>query len=142
MSNGRTKAIARQFFKFGIVGAAGFLVDSAFLYLGIYAFGLSRIAAGFFSFPFAVTATWVGNRFFTFREVEHLPPAQQLLRFAAVCAVGLIFNRGTYSFMVSHVPLAYDYPIIALLGGTAAGMFFNFLVARRLVFRVGGREQI
>lgn len=127
--------IVRQFFKFGIVGFIGFLVDTAFLYIGIHALGLDRIPAGFFAFPFAVTVTWIGNRLFTFRELDHEPMAKQWAKFASVCAVGIVFNRGTYSLMVSTIPLVYTYPVLGLLGGTAAGMFFNFFASKKLVFK-------
>jgi putative flippase GtrA len=125
---------ARQFFKFGIVGVVGFVVDTALLYFGIYALGLGRIAAGMFSFPFSVTTTWVGNRHFTFRDAAPMPWAKQLAKFAIVCAIGIVFNRGTYGLMVSTIPFVYEYPVIGLLGGTAAGMFFNFYAARKHVF--------
>ncbi|MDD5585390.1 MAG: GtrA family protein [Alphaproteobacteria bacterium] len=136
------RALIIQFIKFGIVGVVGFAVDTAFLYLGIHALGLGRVAAGMFSFPFAVTVTWIGNRLFTFREIEHEPMAKQWAKFAVVCAVGIVFNRGTYSVLVSTIPFVYDYPVIGLLAGTAAGMFFNFFASKRLVFRgsgIGGR---
>lgn len=126
---------ARQFLKFGIVGVGGFVVDTAFLYLGIGALGLGRVAAGFFAFPFAVTFTWIGNRFFTFREIDHEPMAKQWAKFFTVCAVGIVFNRGTYTLMVSTLPVVYDYPVIGLVGGTAAGMFFNFFASKKLVFK-------
>ena len=129
------RAIIVQFLKFGMVGVAGFIVDTFFLYIGIDGLGLGRVAAGFFSFPFAVTVTWAGNRLFTFRGAQHEPMAKQWSKFAAVCVVGIVFNRGTYSLLVSTIPLVYDYPVIGLLGGTAAGMFFNFFASRRLVFR-------
>jgi putative flippase GtrA len=124
-----------QFLKFGIVGVIGFVVDVAFLYLGIYGFGFGRIAAGFFSFFFAVTVTWIGNRLFTFRDAKHESMAKQWTKFAAVCLVGIVFNRGTYSLLVSTIPLIYDYPVIGLLAGTGVAMFFNFFASRRLVFR-------
>lgn len=131
----RFKPVFFQFLKFGTVGAAGFAIDTAFLYLGIHLLDLSRIAAGFFAFPFAVTFTWIGNRLYTFRHVEHEPPAKQWGKFASVCLVGLVFNRGTYVAMVSLLPLVHDYPVLGLLGGTAAGMFFNFFAAKKVVFR-------
>ncbi|MDR3449104.1 MAG: GtrA family protein [Alphaproteobacteria bacterium] len=127
-------ATARQFFKFGMIGFAGFIVDTAMLYFAIDILGFSRIGAGLFSFPFAVTATWIGNRLFTFRDAAPMAPAKQLAKFAAVCAVGLIFNRGTYSIVVSTVPFAYAHPVVALLAGTSVSMFFNFFAARRHVF--------
>ena len=126
--------IALQFFKFGVVGGVGFVVDGAMLYIGIGALGLGRVEAGFFSFPFAVTATWIGNRRFTFSDAPPMPAARQLAKFAAVCAVGLVFNRGTYSLLVSTIPFVYDYPIIGLLAGTGVSMFFNFFASRKHVF--------
>lgn len=127
--------VMRQFMKFGLVGLGGFVVDTAFLYIGIHALDLGRVAAGFFAFPFAVTFTWIGNRLFTFGHMEHEPMAKQWAKFASVCAVGIIFNRGTYTAMVSTLPFVYDYPVIGLLGGTAAGMFFNFFASKKLVFK-------
>jgi putative flippase GtrA len=145
--------IVRQFFKFGIVGLVGFIVDWGMLHFaldilmlnktvdaaanarGIHVNGIGLMAAGLFSFPFAVTVTWIGNRLFTFRHAGHDPAAKQLAKFAAVCAVGLVFNRGTYSLLVHFAPLASHYPVLGLLGGTCAGMFFNFFAARRHVFK-------
>jgi len=124
-----------QFFKFGIVGAFGFIVDWVMLHVGIDGLHLNRYWAALFSFPFAVTFTWIGNRVFTFRNAKREKAAQQLAKFVTVCAIGLVFNRGTYSLLVSTLPLAYTYPVIGLLAGTAAGMFFNFFVSKKLVFR-------
>jgi putative flippase GtrA len=127
---------ARQFFKFAMVGFVGFVVDAAMLYFGVYVLGLSRIAGGLFSFPFAVTTTWIGNRLFTFRDAAPMPAAKQLAKFVAVCAIGLVFNRGTYTLLVSTVPLVYAHPVLGILGGTGVSMFFNFFAARRHVFGI------
>jgi len=124
-----------QFLKFGIVGGFGFLVDTAFVYGAIYLLGMERVAAGFFAFPFAVTFTWIGNRLFTFNDIEHEPLAKQWSKFALVCAVGIVFNRGTYSLLVSTIPLVYDNPVLGLLAGTGVAMFFNFFASRKLVFK-------
>jgi putative flippase GtrA len=128
--------LAREFAKFGIVGFIGFLVDALFLQVGLHVVHLGKVAAGYFSFPFAVTVTWLGNRLFTFRHVEHEPMAKQLGKFVVVCSVGLIFNRGTYSLCVLFVPLINAYPVLGLVAGTAAGMFFNFFASKKVVFVV------
>lgn len=129
------RAVIVQFCKFGIVGALGFALDSALTYGGIYGLGLGRVTAGLGSFPITVTFTWFGNRIFTFRRAPRERMGAQWMRFFVTCAVGLVFNRGTYSFLVTSVPFIYDYPVFGLLAGTAAGMFFNFFMARKLVFR-------
>ncbi len=125
----------RQFIKFGLIGVAGFVVDTLFLYIGIDALGLGRVAAGFFAFPFAVTFTWIGNRLFTFNDIEHEPMSKQWAKFASVCTVGIVFNRGTYTLLVKTVPFIHAYPFIGLFAGSLAGMFFNFFAAKRVVFK-------
>jgi len=127
---------SRQFFKFGIVGVIGFAVDTAMLYFGIHLLDLTRVEAGLFSFPFAVSSTWIGNRIYTFRDAPPMPAVKQLAKFSFVCAIGLVFNRGTYTLLVSTIPVVFDYPVLGLLAGTVAGMFFNFFASRKHVFGV------
>jgi len=128
------KPLLIQFLKFGTVGALGFIVDTGFLYFGIDVLHLRRIAAGLFSFPFAVTFTWFGNRNFTFPHARRERKTRQWAKFFVVCAVGLVFNRGTYSLLVSNSGLFYKYPVLGLAAGTLVAMFFNFFAAKQLVF--------
>lgn len=123
-----------QFIKFGTVGLVGFVFDTALVYFFIFLLDLTRVGAGLLAYPFTVSLTWIGNRLFTFKDSDHEPMAKQWSKFALVCAVGIIFNRGTYSLMVSTIPFVYEYPVLGLLGGTAAGMFFNFFASRKIVF--------
>jgi putative flippase GtrA len=126
--------LIRQFSKFAVIGLLGFAVDSTFLYFGIHALDLTHVEAGFFSFPFAVTFTWIGNRIFTFRHAKHLPAAEQLTKFVIVCLIGLFFNRGTYALLDTYVPFIHTNWIIGLVAGTAVSMFFNFFASRKHVF--------
>ncbi|MDP9128695.1 MAG: GtrA family protein [Pseudomonadota bacterium] len=129
------RALFIQFFKFGLIGVIGFLVDYGMLHFGLDVLGLGRYGSAIFSFPFAVTATWIGNRVFTFKGLSSQPAHHEWARFLAVCAGGFVLNRGAYALLIANVPLAYAYPVLGLVAGTAAGMFFNFFVARRFVFR-------
>lgn len=124
-----------QFIRFCMIGVIGFLVDFVMLTVGIELLGLGRYLAAYFSFPFAVLATWLGNRLFTFRGASRHSRREEFLRFASVCLVGLIVNRGTYSLVITTVPLAYTHPTLGLIAGTGAGLFFNFFLAKKLVFR-------
>lgn len=133
-----------QFSKFAIIGGIGFIFDYALVHLAILVLGMKPVYAGLFSFPFVVTFTWAGNRFFTFHDAAHEAFGKQLVKFATVCAIGLVFNRGAYSLVVSFLPITYtnplgipllDIPTIGLIAGTATGMFFNFFAAKKLVFR-------
>ena len=46
-----------------------------------------------------------------------------------------MLNRGTYAILVTYLPLAADQPVFAVAAGAVAGMFVNFGLSRRLVFR-------
>lgn len=124
-----------QFIKFGIVGFGGFFIDLGFFHLGLDVLGFGHYWSALFSFPFAVTATWLGNRSFTFRGKSTRKPHHEWAQFALVCAVGLVLNRGTFMLLTATVPLVYAYPVLGLIAGTGVGMFFNFFAAKRVVFR-------
>jgi putative flippase GtrA len=124
-----------QFVKFGIVGVLGFGVDLSLFHLALDVFGFGHYGSALFAFPFTATFTWFGNRLFTFRGRRELGARAQWTRFLTVCAAGLVLNRGTFSLLTATVPLVYAWPVLGLLAGTGAGMFFNFFMVRRLVFR-------
>jgi putative flippase GtrA len=48
---------------------------------------------------------------------------------------GFVLNRGTYAILVTVWPLAARQPVLATAAGAVAGMFVNFSLSRRLVFR-------
>src|SRR5579872_1255621 len=54
-----------QFLMFGVVGAAGFIVDTGIVYALRYQLGL--YGAGAVSYCAAATVTWLLNRVWTFR---------------------------------------------------------------------------
>ena len=126
-------AVVEQFLRFGVVGAVGFAVDTATVYglrgaLGLY-------GAGVVAYLTAATCNWLLNRIWTFRGQGSGPAHRQWMKFLLANLVGFILNRGTYALVVTLVPLAAAQPVIAIAAGTAAGMFVNFGLSRRLVFR-------
>ncbi|MBN8873110.1 MAG: GtrA family protein [Rhodospirillales bacterium] len=122
-----------QFTQFGTVGLAGLVVDTATVYalrgpLGLYGAGLAAYAT-------AATTTWLLNRIWTFRGQGSGPAHHQWARFVAANLVGFVLNRGAYVLCVAFIPLAARQPVIATSAGAIAGMFVNFSLSRRLVFR-------
>jgi putative flippase GtrA len=57
-----------RFIRFGLVGAAGFVVNEAALWVMLVVLHLDRYTAQIPAFFVAVTFTWWGNRVLTFRE--------------------------------------------------------------------------
>jgi putative flippase GtrA len=72
---------------------------------------------------------------FTFRGKSQGSIRAQWAKFFTVSACGLVLNRGTFCLLTATIPLVYTYPVLGLLAGTGAGMFFNFFFAKKLVFR-------
>ena len=126
-------AVLMEFVRFGVVGLIGFAFDTAVVYgtrswLGIY-------GAGVLAYLVAATVNWALNRIFTFRGRGNGPMHRQWAMFLLTNLVGFALNRGTFAVLVTFLPIAAAQPVIAILAGTIAGMFVNFGLSRRLVFR-------
>jgi putative flippase GtrA len=122
-----------QFLRFGTVGVAGFVVDTATVYatkgtLGLY-------GAGTVAYLTAATATWLFNRLWTFRGLGSGPAHRQWLTFLATNLLGFTLNRGTYFVLVTVSVTCAAQPVWAVAAGAIAGMFVNFHLSRSVVFR-------
>jgi putative flippase GtrA len=123
------------FVRFGLVGAAGFVVNEAALWIALHLLQLGKDAGWFFAFVPAVTFTWWGNRTFTFHEHASTGAAavlQEWLRFIVTNSFGALVNFVVYELLIRF---AAANPLLALACGVLAGMVFNFVLSKRLVFR-------
>jgi len=130
----RLGRLAVQFGKFGMVGVVGLLVDTAVLYLGLWA-GLEFFAARIPSFFAAATTTWALNRAFTFRHADHAPLHRQWAAFVAANALGGAVNYAVSVALEASVLVVETHPVLAVAAGSLAGMVFNFAASKRLVFK-------
>ena len=124
-------ALLRQFMAFGTVGTIGFLINTAAVYatrgvLGLY-------GAGVVAYVLAATGTL--NRVWTFRGRGTQPILRQWSLFLFASLGGFIPNWVTYAVLVTVSPLCAEHPILAVAAGAVAGMFVNFALSRRVVFR-------
>jgi putative flippase GtrA len=127
-------ALATQFAKFGVVGGLGLVWDTLTVY-GLRPF-IGLTSATLVAYFVAATLNWLLNRFWTFRGAgcrHHL--VMQWLRFLAANGPGFALNRGTVLVLLWSIPLCRQHPVMALAAGSVAGMFANFTLSRRLVFR-------
>ena len=132
-SEARVRLLA-QFLMFGMVGLAGFAVDTASVYALRDSVGL--YVAGVLAYFSAATCTWLCNRLWTFRHIQMSDPWHvQWRRFLAANLGGFIINRGVYALLVTFVAAAARDPVIATFAGAVAGMTLNFNLSRKMVFR-------
>jgi putative flippase GtrA len=122
-----------RFLKFGVVGTLGFVWDTVTVYAAAPWIGL--YAAGLVAYLVASTLNWLLNRLWTFRNHEHGRAYRQWALFVLSGAGGFVLNRGTFFALVATVPLCRGYPVLAVAAGSLAGMFVNFAMASRVVFR-------
>ena len=130
-----------QFLRFGLVGTAGFVMDSAVL-LAMLALGVGPYAGRVASYLAAASLTFALNRAWTFRSAAQAPVARQWGQFVALNLLGFAANYGTYAAALAASPLVAAHPVLGVAAGSIAGMFINFALSRRFVFRpVASSEQ-
>lgn len=127
-------ALAQEFLRFGVVGGIGFVVDTTVLY-GMLALGAGLYLGRAVSYLAAASTTWALNRAWTFRGRGGGPVHRQWALFVVVNLGGFVLNYGTYAALVTFVPVVAAHPVLGVAAGSVAGMFSNFILSRRLVFR-------
>lgn len=126
------------FLRFAFVGALGFVVDLAVLWVGIELLGLGPYAARAVSFALTVTFTWALNRELTFGDRKAhgaAGMAREWARFVAANSIGLAVNYAVYAALVGWGTGWLASPYIAAGCGAVAGLVFNYAASTRMVFR-------
>jgi putative flippase GtrA len=123
-----------EFLRFALVGAAGFAVDAATLTLAL-AMGASVYTGRGFSYLSAATFTWAVNRSWTFPDSEEFF-LRQWMKFMLANAMGGLINYGVYVALIAGSPRVFAaHPVLAVAAGSIAGLFVNFTLSKRFVFR-------
>lgn len=135
------KALFHQFFHFGMVGAVGFIIDwSSTTFLKTF---MPLKVAVLFAYLIAASGTWFLNRVWTFRHIDHssVSVLQQWKRFLLANLPGFVINRGIVLLVLSYITITQHWPVIALMCGTACGMFVNFTLCKTCVFTSEEQEE-
>jgi putative flippase GtrA len=126
------------FLRFAIIGGLGVPVDAGVLYLMLNAVGSSYSEGRSVSWFCAVTFTWFGNRYFTFRSARARglgAMGREWAKFVAANAVGGLVNVGLSIALKNFAPSPFNNPYVALACGVLAGLAFNFMLSKKLVFK-------
>lgn len=128
-------ANAMHLLQFLIVGASGVVVNMLVLTL-LMAAGLPARAAIAGGIIVSVLTNFLLNRRFTFSYARDRNPWKQLAGFIGASAIGMAVNYGVSVSLLDRVlPEARGSVYLASLCGILAGMTFNFLGSRYVVFR-------
>ena len=123
-----------QFGRFLSVGGFGFLLDVA-VFQGLLWLGVEPVPARLVSAAMAVTLTWALNRRLVFRTSGVARRGSEYIRYVVVQAFGFSINLGVFFFLIAVNELAARIPVLAVVGGAASAIVFNYLGARYCVFR-------
>lgn len=133
-----------QLAKFGLVGGLNFLIDLGVLNLMI---ALTGITHGFFASMFkaaaflvAVISSFLWNKFWTFGVTSVENAGRQFLQFFIVTFVGFLINVGAFALLNDYIGPraaidARTWASVSAAGAAAAGLTWNFLGYRFLVFK-------
>jgi len=133
------RAVA-QFGRFMSVGGFGFLLDLG-VFQGLVWLGVEPIPARLVSASMAITLTWILNRHWVFYTSNLAGRGAEYVRYIVVQALGLSINLGVFLVLIDSSELAGRVPALALIGGAAAAIFFNYLGARYWAFRMATDRQ-
>jgi len=129
-----------SFAKFGLVGASGFLVDLGVFTLLNYLLSVPVEVTRGVAYWVAATWNWFFNRAFTFSEAEKVAHGAQWSKYLLMCLVSFFPNWGTFTALTRSSEFFAQYNQLALVAGVGAGMVFNFVGARFVIFKQGNSE--
>jgi membrane-associated phospholipid phosphatase/putative flippase GtrA len=125
-----------RFSRFGLVGASGFLVDTA-LYSVLHTTILQNLLlARAVSYWFTSTWNWYLNRRFTFGDSLPEERLIQLGKYLLMCLCSFAPSLGTFHLLTSNSVFFATHSQLALLGGVVVGALFNYFCSSILIFRV------
>lgn len=123
----------KQFFRFCLVGALGFVTDFGMLYLGVKVLEMGTLSARILSFIIAATVTWKANRHFTFVQQGH-GSLREWLQYLLLTSIGGGINVIVYQIWLSLTDHGTLNLFLAVAAGSATAMLFNFAISKRVVF--------
>lgn len=129
----------RRFPRFFASGAMGFCIDAGLLLI-LDGMGYGPYWSRAVSFPTALFATWIANRYWTFAEARSSKRAIEFTKYAGVVSLGATINLGVYSFLLITIEELRGFLVIPLAIGAIAGLVINYSGSHFLVFKESTTE--
>ena len=129
------KAGLRRFMLFGIAGTLGFVVDAGITLLLLRIVGMNYYVSRLIAFLCAVVTTYHFNRRYTFADQIDASQSGIRRRYLVAMIGGFALNYGTYAALGLRFPFFHEFPVVAILAGSFAGLLVNYLSSKYWVFR-------
>lgn len=132
----RFAGLLRELAKFGVVGVTAAAIDIGTFNLLAFVLGLGPLTSKTLSMCVAVTAGFLGNRFWTFRHRDRSGLAREYFLFFVFNGIGLLIQLLCLGFTV--YTLGLDGPLASNISANVVGLSlataFRFWSYKRFVF--------
>ena len=128
----------RRVGKFSAVGTVAFIIDiGVFNLLRLDPVGMGPLWAKVLSVTAATTVSWIGSRYWTFRDGKSNTPVKEAVGFFAVNAVGLLIAVGClwFSHYVLGLTSTFADNVSGNIVGVLLGNVFRYLMYRHVLYR-------
>ena len=126
-----------HFLQFAAVGASGVVVNLGVLTV-LAAVGVPLQVALALAILVAMLSNFALNRRITFSYTRHRNPWKQLAGFIAGSSMGAAVNYLAALTLLKRFPALEAFPQLPALAGICAGLLFNYLFSRYIVFHKRG----
>ena len=124
-----------EFFKFGVVGVSGMVVDLLLVSLFKEEFSYDVRFCSILAFPFAVTSNYIFNCLWTFKGNQKINIVSYI-KFFLTNIIGLAMRVWCIHLVLMVIPrLGQKYYVTVTMMGILAAFFVNFLTSKFLVFQ-------
>jgi putative flippase GtrA len=118
--------------RFLVVGGVGFVMNYMLLTIIYHWLKFPALPSQAFSAEVVLLATFVGNNFWSFTGHHHISIKRKLIKYNLTSGVGLLLNIITFTLLLKYAHLYYG---LALVGGTLAGLVWNYTFNIKVVFK-------
>lgn len=125
-----------EFTKFAVVGITGVFITNGVYDLFYWHHSLGPVLSTTIATVVAAVATYLGNRYWSFRNRQRSGVAHEVVIFAALNGIGLLIQDATVAFNCYLLGLGHDKlaVFVALNLGIAAATVFRFWSYRQFVW--------
>ncbi len=126
--------LASSFGRFCIVGAIGFVVDTAVLMSLVRLAALPPVPAKILSFAVALLVTFQFNRMWAFAAVRHGSVVRAFAAYLGVQGAGAACNLATFALCTLVLPQGLLWLGLGAVLASMSALLVNYLGASRFVF--------
>jgi putative flippase GtrA len=133
---GRSRQTGYEFAKFAVIGITGIFITNGIYDLLFVHLGVGPVTSTTIATVVATTASYLGNRYWSFRARQRTGVAREIVVFAVLNGIGLLIQDAAVGFNYYLLHLGHNElaGLVALNAGIALATLFRFWSYRRFVW--------